>query len=137
MKLKSINFLRAILGGLLGIVGMTILGLWIAPTLGMPRMDPAALLAKGMHLPLTVGWMAHIITGIILALIYALVQHYLPGPAVIRGALFSIAPWLLAQLVMLPLMGLPFFMGSGVMAMQSLIGHLIYGVILGSVYRKG
>lgn len=137
MNLKSINFLRAIVAGLLGILGMTILGLWIAPSLGMPRMDPAALLAKGMQIPLALGWTAHLITGIILAFIYALIQPYLPGPAAIRGALFSIAPWLIAQVVLMPVMGLPLFMGSGIMAMQSLIGHLIYGVILGSVYRNG
>lgn len=137
MEFESIDFFRAILGSLLGLLGMTALGMWIAPAMGMPRMNPAALLATKMQDNLTLGWIAHIMIGIILGIIYALIQHYFPGPAAMRGALFSVIPWLIAQVMLMPMMGKPLFMGSKVMAMQSLIGHLIYGVILGLVYQNG
>lgn len=37
-------------------------------------------------------------------------------------------------MVMMPMMGMPFFSGFGALAMGSLIGHLIYGAIVGGVY---
>ena len=34
----------------------------------------------------------------------------------------------------MPMMGMPLFSGSAIMAMGSLIGHLIYGGVVGAVY---
>jgi uncharacterized membrane protein YagU involved in acid resistance len=72
--------------------------------------------------------------GIILAVGYAAVAPFIPGPFVARGALYGVAPFLLAQIVVMPMMGMPVFSGSAVLAMGSLIGHLVYGVVLGGVY---
>jgi len=72
--------------------------------------------------------------GTILAGMYALVGSRLPGPPALRGALFGIAPFLMAQIVVIPMMGMPLFSGSMVMAMGSLIGHLVYGAVVGQVY---
>jgi uncharacterized membrane protein YagU involved in acid resistance len=80
------------------------------------------------------GWMGHLMIGIILAVIYAALAPRIPGPFPLRGALYGIAPWLLAQLVVMPMMGMPVFSGSMPMAMGSLIGHLVYGAVLGAIY---
>jgi uncharacterized membrane protein YagU involved in acid resistance len=72
--------------------------------------------------------------GIILAVIYAVVAPMLPGPPVARGALYGLAPYLVAQIIMMPLMGMPIFSGSATMAIGSLIGHLVYGGVVGGVY---
>lgn len=50
------------------------------------------------------------------------------------GALFGLAPFLLAQLAVMPMMGMPVFSGSVAMAMGSLVGHLVYGGVVGAVY---
>ena len=60
----------------------------------------------------------------------------LPGPSVVRGMLFGIAPWLLAQVVVMPMMDAGFFSGSLVAATRSLMGHLVYGALVGTVYRQ-
>lgn len=73
-------------------------------------------------------------SGVILAVIYAVVAPWLPGSPVVRGALYGIAPFLVAQIVVIPMMGMPIFSGSIVMAMGSLIGHLVYGAVVGGVY---
>lgn len=44
--------------------------------------------------------------GTILALGYACLKGRLPGPAIIRGALYGLAPWLMAQVVGMPMMGI-------------------------------
>jgi uncharacterized membrane protein YagU involved in acid resistance len=83
---------------------------------------------------LALGWMAHLMIGTVLALIYAVAAPALPGAPVVRGALYGIAPFLMAQIIVIPMMGMPLFSGSVVMAMGSLVGHLVYGGIVGGVY---
>jgi hypothetical protein len=130
----NIQIGRAILAGIIGTVVMTAVGLWIAPLMGMPAMNPAEMLAAAMGGSLVLGWIGHFMIGITLAIGYALVAPWLAGPPVVRGALYGIAPFLLAQIVVMPMMGMPLFSGSAVMAMGSLIGHLVYGGVVGGVY---
>jgi len=125
---------RAVLGGVLGTLAMTAVGLWVAPVMGMPPMNPAQMLAGAMGGSLVLGWMGHLMIGMILAVIYALVAPYLPGVPAVRGALYSIAPFLMAQLAVMPMMGMPVFSGSTAVALGSLVGHLVYGAVIGWVY---
>lgn len=130
----NVDFGRAVLAGILGTVVMTVVGLWIAPLMGIPPMNPAAMLAGAMGGSLLFGWLGHFMIGTVLALIYAAVSPMLPGPPVLRGALYGVAPFLLAQIAVIPMMGMPIFSGSAVIAMGSLVGHLIYGGVVGGVY---
>jgi uncharacterized membrane protein YagU involved in acid resistance len=83
---------------------------------------------------LPMGWVGHLIIGSILAVIYAASAGRLRGAAWVRGATFAIAPFLMAQVVVMPMMGMPVFSGSAPMAMGSLIGHVIYGAVVGAIY---
>lgn len=127
---------RAIVAGITGTIIMTIVGLVAAPMMGLPPMNPAALLAGAMGGSLALGWAAHFMIGSLLAVGYALVAGKLPGPAWLRGALYGLAPWLVAQLVVMPMMGMPVFSGSAALAMGSLLGHVIYGATVGGVYGR-
>lgn len=128
------NWGRAAMAGLVGTAVMTVVGIWIAPLMGMPRMNPADMLAGAMGGNALLGWVAHFMIGAILAVIYAVVAPALPGAPAVRGALYSLAPWLVAGVIMMPMMGMPVFGGSGVVAMGSLIGHFVYGVVVGAIY---
>jgi uncharacterized membrane protein YagU involved in acid resistance len=125
---------RAITGGILGTTVMTVVGIWVAPLIGIPPMNPAVMLAGVMGGVLAAGWIAHFAIGTVLALIYGVVAPSLPGPPPFRGALYGIAPFLMAQMVVMPVMGMPFFSGSLPMVMGSLIGHLVYGAVVGGIY---
>ena len=46
-------------------------GLWVAPMMGLPAMNPAAMLAGAMGGSMALGWTEHLMIGTILALIYA------------------------------------------------------------------
>ena len=84
------------------------------------------------------GWAGHLMIGSVLAVAYArFVLTHLPGPTVVRGMLFSLAPWLMAQLLVVPMMGMPLFSGSPVVAGGSLLGHIMYGAVLGAVAGGG
>ena len=129
-----INLGKAILAGIIGTLVMTAVGVWMAPLMGIPRMNPAEMLAGQMGGSIAIGWAAHLMIGSILAVIYAAISSRLPGPFALRGALYSLAPFLMAQVVVMPMMGMPLFSGSVPMAMGSLIGHLIYGAVIGAAY---
>lgn len=128
------NWTRAIAAGLTATLVMTGFGVWIAPLMGIPEMNPAVMLAGQMGGSLVLGWAAHLMIGVILAIIYAFVAGWIPGPPWLRGALYGLAPFLLAQVAVIPMMGMPVFSGSVVMAVGSLIEHLVYGAVLGAIY---
>ena len=131
---EKINVSRAIVAGLAGTAAMTALML-AAPMMGMPPMNIGAMLGSMMGGVVALGWAAHFMIGVALAVIYAAAfAHRLPGPGPVRGALYGIAPWLMAQLVVMPMMGAGLFSGSALVAAGSLMGHLVYGAVLGAVY---
>ena len=134
----NVDFGRAVIGGLVGTAVMTMVGLFAAPMMGLPPMNPADMLAGAMGGNLVLGWGGHLMIGVVLALGYALVGSALPGPGIARGAIYSIAPFSMAQLLVMPMMGMPLFSGSGSasMAMGSLVGYIVYGAILGQIYGE-
>jgi hypothetical protein len=132
----NINIGRTVAAGMIGTAVMTVVGLYVVPIMGLPPMNPAVMLAGAMGGSLALGWMAHFMIGVTLAAGYALVGGALPGPGFVRGALYGIAPFLMAQIVVMPMMGMPVFSGSAAMAMGSLVGHLVYGGFVGGIYGE-
>jgi len=130
----KINFGRAIAGGVVGTIVMTVIGMFVAPMMGIPAMNPAEMLAGQMGGSMMMGWAGHFMIGVVLAVMYGAVASSLPGAPLMRGALFGVAPWLMAQVAVMPMMGMPLFSGSAQMAMGSLVGHLMYGAVLGAIY---
>jgi hypothetical protein len=86
-RTMNIRIGRAVAAGIVGTAVMTMVGIWVAPTMGIPPMNPAEMLAGAMGGNLAIGWIAHFMVGTILALIYAVVAPRLPGAPVVRGAL--------------------------------------------------
>lgn len=132
---------RAIAGGFTATVVMTIV-MYAGPMMGMPKMDVAGMLGSLLGGNWWLGMIEHFINGsIIFPFIYAyLLYSVLPGQPWFKGALWGLALWFLAQTMVMPLMGMGFFSvltpEPGMAVVGSLIGHLIYGVILGA-FAKG
>jgi len=125
---------RAAIAGVIGTLAMTAL-LIAAPMMELPPMNVGAMLGSVMGGSLVIGWMAHFVIGIVLALVYALLfVNRLPGRGFVRGAAYGVVPWLVAQLLVMPTMGAGFFSGSFIIAAGSLMGHLVYGAVLGAIY---
>jgi len=74
---------------------------------------------------------------IIFPLIYAyVVFHFVPGSPTVRGIIWGVALWLVAATVIMPMAGAGFFManiGGMMAAMAALLGHVVYGAILGKI----
>ncbi len=104
--MRSLNPGSAVLAGLAGTAVMTIL-MSAAPLVGLPPMDIMG--ALGSLVPgaptYLVGGFIHFGIGVTLAILYALLfASRLPGPGWLRGALFSLLPWLFAITLMAPTM---------------------------------
>ncbi len=126
---------RALLGGVAGTAVMTMFML-AAPMMGMPKMPIGDMLGSFLGIGPALGWITHGMIGLILAGIYAGgFAGRLPGPPALRGAAFGFLVFLMAQLVVTPMMGGGVFSSGNVpMIMGSLMGHLVYGAIVGGVY---
>ncbi|MCI0404799.1 MAG: DUF1440 domain-containing protein [candidate division Zixibacteria bacterium] len=142
------NFKKALTAGFVATLAMTML-MYVAPMMGMPKMDIAAMLGGmlggGMPEPMggawLVGMLIHFVNGtIIFPLIFAfLLYSRFPGAPVVKGILWGLILWFLAQIMVMPMMGAGFFAGNTpqpfMTVFGSLMGHLVYGVILGWLYR--
>jgi hypothetical protein len=134
--MSGLNMKRAVLAGLAGTAAMTVL-MHLAPLMGVPPMNVGAMLGSVMGGIVALGWAAHVMIGVALAIIYAAVfAARLPGPPAVRGMVYGVAPWLLAQLAVMPMMGAGLFSGSALVAGASLMGHLVYGGVVGAIYGK-
>jgi hypothetical protein len=94
---------------------------------------------------LTVGWVAHLVHSVLFGAVFAviggpaLLGDYLDGYAagVVSGAAFGTALWAVNVVVIWPLwlsaVSLSGGPGFPYLAVQPLVGHLVYGVLLGVV----
>ena len=131
------NVTRLVLGGLVGTMAMTAMMYMVAPMMGV-RMDIAAMLGSMLGGSWAAGMAMHFINGTVLfPLVYGyLFVSRLPGPPLLRGALWGVVLWLIAQTMVMPMMGAGLFSaaaGGMVAAVGSLVGHVLYGTILGTV----
>ena len=131
------NVTRLVLGGFIGTLAMTAMMYLVAPMMGV-RMDIAAMLGSMLGGSWAAGMTMHFINGTVLfPLVYGyLLVSRLPGPPLLRGALWGVVLWLIAQTMVMPMMGAGLFSaaaGGMVAAVGSLVGHVLYGTILGTV----
>lgn len=134
--MPEINLARIVVAGVAGALAMS-LATYLFNALRVPIVDFGRLIATKIlryHSHGTrLGLALHVTTGVLLALIYALVAHFLPGAAWLRGLTYGVFLWLVMMVVVLPLLGDGFFgwRTSRTMVLSSLTVHLLYGVILG------
>ncbi len=132
--------LQVILAGLLG-AGAMALATYLFHFRRVAMVDFGRLIATKLlryHSHGTqLGLALHLVNGIVLAFIYALVvQPFLPGHSFVKGALYGLALWLIMMLVLLPALGDGFFAwrSDRYAAPSGLALHLLYGLILGAVF---
>ena len=140
---KQASFSKAILAGIVGTVAMTIfmkMGNLTGLDMNVPKM-----LASMFGGNLMIGWAMHFMIGIILASGYEFffITKINIENRLIRGAVYGIIPWMMAQIIVMPMMMMMngmsyfdgFFSGSIIMASASLMAHLVFGLVVGSIAK--
>ena len=142
------------LGGVVGAVGFGLLLMVIAPDF-LAAMVPAL---YGVEPITAVGWLAHLAHGLILGVVFgALVEREVvmmhirgdvetdaldeTGPmlrTIGAGVVYGLAVWAILPVLVMPAwLGAVGFAGAPTMpavAIETLAGHLLYGLLLGAVY---
>ncbi len=133
------NIGKGILAGLMATVVMTMI-MYMAPMMGMPKMDVAGMLSGMMSLPWIVGMAIHFMNGVIIfPLIYVFVLYkVLPGNGLVKGIAWGVILFVIAQVMVMPMAGMGFFSSASPqqmpMVIGSLMGHVVYGAILGAIF---
>jgi uncharacterized membrane protein YagU involved in acid resistance len=125
---------KRLLGGVVGgLVGGILFGAMMQVT-GMLEMV-AGLVGQDST---GVGWLVHLGISVLFGLGYGLTLGAVSrswGHALGFGALYGMIWWVLGALLIMPAwMGMPVFQ-VGEMQLQSLMGHVLYGLALGAVFQ--
>jgi hypothetical protein len=136
------TYINGILAGLAATIVLSVLMIIKAKMGLMPDVNVIAMLAKTMGGGPATGWLAHFMIGVVIyGVIYSAFFSKLPlGNSATRGAALGVAGWVVMMIALMPMTGAGFFglaLPSGAMVpIITLMLHLIYGVVLGSVYRR-
>jgi len=145
-----VNVLSAVISGILGTFAISMV-MAVGPKMGMPKMDIVGLLSTMFGKPNRVlGWMMHLMMGVLFALIYAFLwSQGIGSPAWLSGLIFGAAHWLVVGLMMgvIPIMhegikngdveapGLWMTNQGGMLAfIGGLMGHMVFGLVVALVY---
>jgi hypothetical protein len=139
---------RIIAGVVAGLFGGVVFGLMMqmmsAPTpdgAQMPMINHVAMIVGSTSAG--VGWLYHLFNSAVIGAVFAWlfdrgIHNY--GTGLGWGAAYGFAWWILGGLILMPVfLGMPAFAPlmmppMRIVAMGSLVGHLVYGVILGGAY---
>jgi uncharacterized membrane protein YagU involved in acid resistance len=132
MDTRSRNVQAGVVGGLAGGVLFGVM----MHAMGMMGMV-AMLVGASAY---AVGWLVHLVISVILGVGYALVlgpatQSY--GRGLGLGAAYGVLAWVVGALVVMPawlgMSGMIFVVGQD--QIMSLIGHVLFGLVLGATYH--
>lgn len=128
------NLSIVFVGALLGTPVMTVMMYVLAPVFGV-NTDIVTILGEVLG-GWRMGMLVHILNGAVIfpvAFVF-LFYRFLPGSPITKGITFGVLLWLTSQVVVMPIMGAGFFsahIGGLKAAAASLLGHVVYGGLLG------
>jgi len=133
---NSVSFKTTILSGVIaGLVGGLVFGMMMA----MMSMLPMVAMLIGSD-NVVVGFMVHMVISAVIGASYGFIAPRLPSSWMMTigaGIVYGVIWWVLGALVIMPLA-----LGMGQMVLQigdmqwlSLMGHIIFGVIMAAVYK--
>jgi hypothetical protein len=133
---------QALIAGIAGTAVMSLF-MFMAPMMGMPKMNTAQMLSSMMGFPVLVGWFVHFMIGITFALMYVFFFGNIVKKiksVILKGIVFGMAVFVFAQIIMgimdAMMGGAPAMEGSMVLIMiGSIAGHMVFGIVVALLVR--
>jgi hypothetical protein len=132
----------SVLAGLTATAVMTMITM-VGPFMGLPPMNPAAMLSEMLGLPMVAGWSMHFMIGVIFALTYSFLfnNRVSISNTIVKGSVFGFGVFVFAQIAMAmmsALMGpMPALEGSmGLMILGSIMGHIVFGIVVAQFVKQ-
>ena len=94
------------------------------------------MVAGMLGMPIAVGWVMHFMVGIIFAFAYTYLFKLKIGSVVLKGALFGIAAFIFAQIMMMMMMPMPTDGSMTLIIVGRLMGHIVFGIAIAMVVGK-
>jgi len=129
---------QSMISGIAGTSVMTAI-MFVAPMMGIPKMNSADMLAGMMGVPVIVGWMMHFMIGVVFAASYVYIFHPKVniGSKALKGAIFGFAVFVFAQITMAMMGGMPKPEGSMMLMMiGSIMGHVVFGIAVSLLVKE-
>lgn len=141
---------RVTRGAVAGLAGGVVFGVMMqmmsAPTPDGGSMPMMAMVAQVVRSnSIAAGWIYHLFNSALIGVFFALLlgnRVTSNGSGALWGAVWGVVWWVLGGLILMPLLlGMPAFASLTMprmmpVALGSLVGHLIYGVLAGVVYAR-
>ena len=130
------RLVQAVIGGLAGTIVMTLMMYFVAPMMMGGPMDIAATLGDVTGMGKTAGMVIHFVLGaVVFPAVLVQIWPMLPGGGWMKGLIFGMVLAVIALVVVMPMAGMGMFMANhpqpGMAVLGSLMGHALYGLILG------
>ena len=127
---------QVLIGGFAGTIVMTLMMYYVAPLMMGGPMDIAGTLAEMTGTNKAVGMTIHLLLGgLAFPIVFHAMWFVLPGAPWLKGLAFGMILAVLALVVVMPMAGMGLFMANhpqpAMAVMGSLMGHALYGIILG------
>jgi uncharacterized membrane protein YagU involved in acid resistance len=134
---ESVNLRKSAIAGIAGgVVGGIVFGIMM----GIQNMLPMVGMLVGQD-NVIVGFIVHMLISTFIGATYGFIAPRLPQSTVaqvIGGGVYGIVWWVLGALILMPLMlGMSaMVLQIGEMQISSLIGHILFGVVMGIVTKQ-
>lgn len=127
---------QVLIGGFAATILMTLMMYYVAPLMLGGPMDIAAMLADVIGTGWLAGMTVHILLGgLAFPLVFHALYPALPGGGWLKGLVYGMILAVLALVVVMPMAGMGVFMANhpqpAMAVMGSLMGHALYGIVLG------
>ena|SRR3989338_918994 len=132
---------KGILAGIMATIAMTVIMGYVAPMVGLPQLGVMRRISHlSLDMKLAVVLVYCINRVVFLPLIYVFgARKILPGSGLVKGLIFGVGLWAFIRFVVIPFRGGDIFAINNPEQMGrilvSLIGNMIYGVIIGKISR--
>lgn len=122
------KFIKIFWSGIVATAVMSLL-IMLSPALGFPRLAVWEIIASILGVSVIIGWLIHFAIGAIFAFLYFYLKNYFRIFEGVRGGLlFGFGIFVGVQIFTLLFLGGEW---NALLALGSLVGHLVFGSVLG------
>ncbi|MBK6680179.1 MAG: hypothetical protein IPN18_03750 [Ignavibacteriales bacterium] len=133
---------KTILGGIVGTIVMTAF-MYIAPSFGLPKMNPAEMISSMLGVPIVAGWVILFLVGIAVAFSYPdhFTKYSRQSNPLANGILFGLSIFIVVEIIIFAIAAIkgpmPTFDKAMILPMVGfLVAYILYGIAVALIVKN-
>ena len=133
---------KTILGGIVGTIVMTAF-MYIAPSFGLPKMNPAEMISSMLGVPIVAGWVILFLVGIAVAFSYPdhFTKYSRQSNPLANGILFGLSIFIVVETIIFAIAAIkgpmPTFDKAMILPMVGfLVAYILYGIAVALIVKN-